>query len=95
MKPHSRVAFETALLALPLGTFTGTAHNRRYIVTKTLFNSGKSLKLVAEELGGPDYISLNFYRLEKGSRLFPCEMSIEKVTEFVHDLRLDPTQEDA
>lgn len=93
MSNPSTVTFETALLSLPLGTFTGTAHQRRYIVTKTIFNSGKSLKLVAEELGGPDYISLNFYRLDKGSRLFPCEMSIEKVTEFVHDLRLDPTQE--
>lgn len=91
----STAAFETALLSLPLGTFTGTAHQRRYIVTKTIFNSGKSLKLVAEELGGSNYISLNFYRLDKGSRLFPCEMSVEKVTEFVHALRLDPVQEDA
>lgn len=81
--------FETALLALPAHTFTGTAHARRYIVTKTLFNAAKSIKLVAEELGGPDYVSLNFYRLSRGSKLRPCEMSTGKVTDFVLNLRPD------
>nr|WP_300036755.1 hypothetical protein [uncultured Roseobacter sp.] len=69
--------------ALPVGTHTGHAHGRRYIFTKTLFNKGRSVKLVAEELGGSDYISLNFYWLKTGRRLFPCEMSREKVTRFV------------
>jgi len=43
-----------ALAALPTGTFTGTANGRRYVTTKSTFAGGKSIKLVAEELGGTD-----------------------------------------
>jgi hypothetical protein len=48
---------------------------------------GSSAKLVAEELGGRDYISLNLYRLRSGARLKPCEMPREKVVDFVTGLR--------
>ncbi|WP_316247480.1 hypothetical protein ROLI_031150 [Roseobacter fucihabitans] len=95
MNPSRLARLETALLALPNGSFTGASQDRRYIVTKSLFNAGKSMKLVAEELGGADYISLNFYRLARGSRLFPCEMSVEKVTDFILDLRPHPVQAEA
>ena len=80
--------FATALAALPAGTFHGTAHGRRYVVTKSQFNHGRSVKLVAEELGGPDYISLNWYDTG-GGLLRPCEMPADKVTAFVMDLRPD------
>ncbi len=86
---HSLDAFETALERLPSGTFTGRSQHRRYIVTKTTFCGGKSVKLVAEELGGTDYISLNFYRLQSGARLFPCEMSTRKIFDFMTTLRPD------
>ena len=75
--------FLMALDALPDDTVTGRYAGRRYAATKSVFNDGKSLKLVAEELGGRDYISLNLYRLASGARLYPCEMSAEKVTDFV------------
>ena len=81
--------FAAALAALPLGTFTGTAAGRRYVVTKSAFSAGKSIKLVAEELGGTDYISLNWYDLASGARLKPCEMPAEKVTDFVLGLKPD------
>ncbi|APX12308.1 hypothetical protein [Tateyamaria omphalii] len=81
--------FETALGALPCGTFQGTAHGRRYVVTKSRFAGDKSIKLVAEELGGADYISLNWYALASGGRLKPCEMPEAKVREFVVDLVVD------
>ncbi|WP_223423278.1 hypothetical protein [Tateyamaria pelophila] len=70
-----------------MGTFTGTAFGRRYVVTKSAFSAGKSVKLVAEELGGTDYISLNWYDLASGDRLKPCEMSAAKVTAFVMALQ--------
>ena len=73
--------------ALPLRTFTGLSQGRRYVVTRQDFTGGSSQKLVAEELGGADYISLNLYRLSSGSRLKPCEMPEEKVVEFVLSLR--------
>ncbi|MEP2640480.1 hypothetical protein [Roseobacter sp.] len=63
---------------------------RRYVVSKSRFAGGKSIKLVAHELGGADYISLNLYRLRSGARLFPCEMSHRKVMEFVADLQVHP-----
>lgn len=79
--------FLTAFDALPLGTFIGTSHGRRYIVTRQDFAGGSSHKLVAEELGGEDYISLNLYRLASGARLKPCKMPESKVVEFVLNLR--------
>ena len=76
--------------ALPLGTFDGTADGRRYVVTRSALAEGRAQKLVAEEKGGGDYISLNLYRLPDGrARLFPCEMPLDKVAAFVLALRPD------
>ncbi len=78
--------FLAAFDALPLGVFVGVARGRRYVVTRQDFASGAAQKLVAEECGGPDYISLNLYRPTSGARLKPCEMPREKVVRFVLDL---------
>lgn len=76
--------FLAAFDALPIGGYGGTAFGRRYRVTKTVLLGGRSQKLEAEELGGPDYISLNLYRLADGTALLnPCEMPEEKVRAFV------------
>ena len=82
-------AFLTALDALPLGYFTGLYAGRRYRVTRTEFSGGAAQKLVAQELGGTDYISLNLYRLARGARLKPCEMPEAKVVAFVTGLKVD------
>ncbi|WP_240661608.1 hypothetical protein [Nioella ostreopsis] len=82
-------AFLNDLDALPFRTVTGTAHGRRYVVVKSGFSGGASQKLVAEELGGRDYISLNLYRTRNGALLRPCEMPEAKVIAFVLDLRID------
>ncbi|MEM1075718.1 MAG: hypothetical protein AAF665_08145 [Pseudomonadota bacterium] len=81
--------FAKRLALLPSGTFAGVAAGRRYIVTKTIFNAGRSIKLVAEELGGRDYVSLNFYDLHNGGKLAPCEMPATKVIGFVLRFRPD------
>lgn len=81
-------AFTAAFDALPEGRFFGTFEGRRYVATKTGFAGGSAQKLVAEELGGRDYISLNLYRLTNGPVLKPCEMPEEKVLRFV--LGLEP-----
>ncbi|MEL6889499.1 MAG: hypothetical protein AAFO86_12440 [Pseudomonadota bacterium] len=78
--------FAAALAALPTGTFFGVAHGRCYVVTKTVLGDGRTTKLVAEELGGTDYISLNHFALRSGARLKPCEMPEAKVRAFVLDL---------
>lgn len=76
-------AFLKALDALPAGTSRGYYKSRPYHISKTCFAGGKSIKLVAEELGGRDYISLNLYRPASGPLLKPCEMPADKVIAFV------------
>lgn len=83
-------AFDRAFFALPEGTFTGTYNGRRYNVSRTVHVHGKSHKLVAHELGGADYISLNLYCLTDGRLLLrPCEMPSDKVRRFVIGLTPD------
>ena len=75
---------------LPLGGYGGNFEGRRYRVVKSQMAAGRSQKLQAEELGGPDYISFNIYRLASGEVLLkPCEMSEDKVVEFVLGLEAD------
>jgi hypothetical protein len=81
-------AFLAAFDALPLGVFTGVSDGRRYVVTRQSFAGGVAQKLVAEELGGGDYISLNVYRLASSARRRPCEMAQEKVVRFVLGLQV-------
>ncbi|WP_425084359.1 hypothetical protein [Ruegeria profundi] len=76
--------FLSALFALPIGTFTGRADAKRYVVTRKALAGGKSHKLVAYEMGGTDYISLNLYQTRNsGALLRPCEMPASKVVDFV------------
>ncbi|WP_224824927.1 hypothetical protein [Cognatishimia sp. MH4019] len=76
-------SFLDALTAIPRGTSRGRYNGRPYAISKTTYAGGKSIKLVAEELGGPDYISLNPYQPASGPLLKPCEMPAEKVIAFV------------
>ncbi len=77
-------AFLAAFDALPFGGYEVTAHGRRYRLTKSQYACARSQKLVAEELGGNDYISMNLYRLASGDALLkPCEMPEQKVRDFV------------
>ncbi|WP_170573750.1 hypothetical protein [Ruegeria atlantica] len=77
-------SFLSAFFAIPSGSSTGQSNGRRYIVSRSEQVSGKSHKLVAHELGGTDYISLNLYLTrDSGALLRPCEMSSEKVIDFV------------
>ena len=69
--------------ALPRGYFTARYDGRRYGVSNVARAGGKSFKLYAEELGGPDRISLNIYAPSSGDpALRPCEMPLDKVTAF-------------
>ena len=81
-------SFLTAFFALPQGTFTGLAGGRRYVASRSVLAGGQSHKLVAHELSGPDYVSLNLYVTRSGKALLrPCEMPVEKVVDFVLSLR--------
>lgn len=47
---------------IPVGYSFATFQNRRFGLSRRDFNQGKSIKVYAEELGGTDCISFNFYR---------------------------------
>jgi hypothetical protein len=85
------VGFAKALRAIPRGTTIGRAGCTRFAATRSDFNDGRSVKLVAEALDGSDYISLNFYDLKGGGQLSPCEMPHEKVIAFVNEYKVEPT----
>lgn len=84
-------AFEQAFDKLPFGGFTALYKGQKYSATREQFSGGKSEKLVAHELGGNDYISLNLYRLDSGNLLKPCEMPQDKVIDFVLGLTVFET----
>jgi peptide-methionine (S)-S-oxide reductase len=76
--------------AFPLGYSTVLFQNKKYALTRTDFNGGKSIKIYAEELGGNDFISFNFYISEKAEKLKPCEMPAEKIIDFINNHLLLP-----
>ena len=43
------------------------------------------MKIYAEELGGPDFVSCNFYQTKKGWTAKPCEMPMGKVEAFLRE----------
>lgn len=82
--------FERALAAFPEGYSEGIYGDRRYGVTVRRSDDRQRNSLFARELAGTGIISFNLYRLGSGSAsLKPCEMSMEKVRDFVLRFRRD------
>jgi len=80
--------FYKKLLALPNGANDVNYKERRYLLRKETLLGGKLLKVYAEELGGNDVVSGNYYPTMKGGMLKPCEMSDVKVIDFVLKARI-------
>jgi len=81
--------FYNRLLVLPEGANDIWYNNRRYLLRKETLLNGKLLKLYAEELGGNNIVSGNYYPTVKGGLLKPCEMSDKKVIDFVLNSKLE------
>ena len=79
--------FLSAFDAIPFGTHRGRFADRDWIVSRTAMAGGRAEKLLARELGGPGYVSLNVYRLETGPILKPCELPETEAIAFVTGLR--------
>lgn len=76
--------FDAAFDAIPFGTTRGRFMDTDWLVTKTALAGGKAQKLLARELAGTGYVSLNLYRLDGNrSLLRPCEMPEEAAVAFV------------
>ncbi len=73
---------------IPNGYFEVLYRQRKYGVTRTNFNKGKSIKIFAEELGGNDFISLNYYITSTSESLKSCEMTAGKVIDFIIKLSI-------
>jgi hypothetical protein len=71
---------------LPEGYSVVRYRGQKWGLSKALLNRGRSTKLYAEELGGSDFVSCNVYRTSQGVHLKPCEMSAEKVFDFLAGL---------
>ncbi|HIP47220.1 MAG TPA: peptide methionine sulfoxide reductase [Campylobacterales bacterium] len=81
-------SFKKRVLALPDGAYDVFYNDKRYGLTKSTHLGGKLFKLYAKELGGNDFISLNYYPYLRDG-LKPCEMPQEKVIDFVLGLIKD------
>ena len=72
----------------PEGYSEGVYKGKKYGITKNIFNKGRSFKLYAKELGGSDFISLNYYKTKEKELLKPCEMPEAKVVDFINKVLL-------
>ena len=59
---------------------------RPYGLVRTTRAGGRSVSILAQELGGADVISANVYRVSGGDVLKPCEMPAAKVLDFLEHL---------
>lgn len=88
-KPWSvhKNSFFYKLRALDDGAYDVLFEKRRYLFRKSTKLNGKLIKFYAEELGGNDFISGNYYVTRAGDLLKPCEMPAEKVVTFVEKMK--------
>ena len=83
------VAFLLTLSKLQSRYHTGNFDGKQYGVSIFRPVKEKVTKLFAEELGGTDIVSFNVFSTKNnGVLLKPCEMSSEKVIEFVLNFKL-------
>ena len=78
------------LAALPVGTTRGRFEGRSWTLTVKRSPDGRRGWLWGEELGGTARVSGNFYALEHGLVLKPCEMPAARVEAFLCGFALDP-----
>jgi len=82
------------ILKTPIGYSEVMYQNRKYGLTRTDFNDSKSLKVFAQELGGTDFISFNYYMTSQNDLLKPCEMPSQKVIDFLKNCKVNEKSSD-
>jgi hypothetical protein len=80
--------FRDKILSLPEGSFYCLYKDSKYVATKHLYSNKKIIKIYAKELKGNDIVSGNYFLTIKNGLLKPCEMSDEKVINFVKNLQI-------
>ncbi len=79
---------EKLLKNIKEGYSEGIYNSKKYGISKNTFNKGKSVKIYGEELGGNDFVSLNYYITKNKEFLNPCEMPAQKVIHFLQNVVL-------
>ena len=79
---------EKYISVIPLGYSEVKFKTKKYGMSRTDFAGEKSTKVYAEERGGNDYISFNYYRTKNGGLLKTCEMPEQKVLDFLAEMTL-------
>lgn len=74
---------------LPEGWTRVTYRGRAYGLARTTRAAGGAVGVFAQELGGSDLVSANFYRTATGEHLRPCEMPAQKVLDFLQGWKPD------
>lgn len=75
---------------LPIGYSEGDYRGRRYGLTVRTSADGRRSWLFGEDLGGGPHVSGNLYRLRDRTLLKPCEMSPDKVIDFILHFQIAP-----
>ena len=87
MKPTTQARPPTPLAELvdrvPEGWTLVAYEDRPYGLSRTTRANGRSVTILARELGGPDLVSANIYTTSKGHQLRACEMPDHKVLSFL------------
>ena len=69
--------------AVPEGWTRVLYEGRPYGLTRRTWAGGRSINVLAEELGGSDVVSANIHRTATAHHLRPCEMPEAKVVDFL------------
>ena len=78
---------QTLVDLVPEGWTLVRYQGRPYGLTRTTRAGGKSVSVLAQELGGSDLVSANIYRTTGGDLLRACEMPQQKVLDFMRGWR--------
>ena len=72
---------------IPLGYTKATYRDQTWGVSHTRYANGRSGKIFAEQLGGTDFVSCNYYFGKEKVHLKPCEMPTAKVLDFLREVQ--------
>lgn len=78
-----RKTYEQKLISFPVGSFYAIYKDKKYLASKNIMSKGGVIKFYAYELGGNNFVSCNFYITKSKNLLKPCEMSPDKVIDFI------------
>lgn len=76
-------SLQTLVDLVPEGWTLVRYQGRPYGLTRTTRAGGRSVSVLAQELGGSDLVSANVYRTIGGDLLRACEMPQQKVLDFL------------